>query len=81
LLKQALEILWHEFDETFCIHYAKATGAPSKPIRSMVGLLLLKQLESLSDELVVLQWKSNSYYQAFCGTPLHVKLRTLTGVA
>lgn len=33
----------------------------------MVGLLLLKQLENLSDEAVVLQWKRNPYYQAFCG--------------
>ena len=34
-------------------------GRPSKPIRLMVGLLLLKQLENLSDERVVLQFKRN----------------------
>jgi IS5 family transposase len=33
----------------------------------MVGLLLLKQLEDLSDEHVVLQFKRNPYYQYFCG--------------
>ena len=33
----------------------------------MVGLLLLKQLEDLSDENVVLQFKRNPYYQYFCG--------------
>lgn len=33
----------------------------------MVGLVLLKQLENLSDENVVLQWKRNPYYQYFCG--------------
>jgi IS5 family transposase len=33
----------------------------------MVGLLLLKQLENLSDENVVLQFKRNPYYQYFCG--------------
>jgi len=33
----------------------------------MVGLLLLKQLENLSDERVVEQFKRNPYYQAFCG--------------
>jgi len=31
------------------------------------GLLILKQLENLSDENVVLQWKRNPYYQYFCG--------------
>jgi len=67
LLKLSTVIPWHAFDEAFSNHYAKATGAPSKPIRLMVGLLILKQLEDLSDEAVVLQWKRNPYYQAFCG--------------
>ena len=67
LLKLALEIPWHEFDEAFSIHYTEGIGAPSKPIRLMVGLLILKQLENLSDEAVALQWKRNPYYQAFCG--------------
>jgi len=67
LLKLASKIPWHEFDDAFSLHYTKATGAPSKPIRLMVGLLILKQLENLSDEAVVLQWKRNPYYQAFCG--------------
>jgi len=29
--------------------------------------VFLKQLENLSDEAVVLQWKRNPYYQYFCG--------------
>ena len=33
----------------------------------MVGLLLLKQLENLSDEVVVQRWTQNIYYQYFCG--------------
>ncbi len=33
----------------------------------MVGLLLLKQLESLSDEAVVARWVQNPYHQYFCG--------------
>jgi len=32
-----------------------------------VGLLILKSLESLSDEVVVLAYKRNPYYQVFCG--------------
>jgi IS5 family transposase len=43
-------------------HYSQDNGRPSKPIRLMVGLLLLKQLENLSDERVVLQFKRNPYY-------------------
>jgi len=41
-------------------------GRPAKPIRLIVGLLLLKQIENLSDENPVLQWKRNPYYQYFC---------------
>ena len=67
LLKLSLQIPWHEFDKVFSVHYTDGLGAPSKPIRLMVGLLILKQLENLSDEAVVLQWKRNPYYQAFCG--------------
>jgi len=67
LLKLSTVIPWHSFDEAFNIHYTEGIGAPSKPIRLMVGLLILKQLENLSDEAVVLQWKRNPYYQAFCG--------------
>lgn len=67
LLKLASAIPWEVFEELFSTHYTASTGAPSKPIRLMVGLLILKQLENLSDESVVLQWKRNPYYQAFCG--------------
>jgi IS5 family transposase len=77
LLNLAAKIPWQDFHEDFKRHY-KTNGAPAKPIRLMVGLLLLKQLHSLSDEVVVAQWKQNPYYQAFCGmtefqlkTPCH----------
>ena len=54
------------FEDEFCRLYA-TSGRPAKPIRLMVGLLLLKQLENLSDERVVEAWVRNPYYQAFCG--------------
>lgn len=59
-------IEWHLFEEKFASFYSK-DGRPAKPIRLMVGLLLLKQLENLSDENVVLHCKRNPYYQYFCG--------------
>lgn len=43
------------------------SGRPAKPVRLMVGLLILKQLENLSDERVIEQWVQNFYFQAFCG--------------
>jgi len=67
LLQLAAVIPWRTFDQSFAKHYTQGIGRPSKPIRLMVGLLILKQLESLSDEVIVLQFKRNPYYQAFCG--------------
>ena len=67
LLQLSSVIPWKDFYDAFAKHDSKDIGAPSKPIRLMVGLLLLKHLENLSDEAVVLQWKRNAYYQAFCG--------------
>jgi len=54
LLQLSKVIPWSDFDNAFKKHYTQGIGAPSKPIRLMVGLLILKQLENLSDEAVVL---------------------------
>ena len=66
LIALADTINWGQLDESYEKYYSDE-GRPAKPIRLMVGLLILKQLENLSDENVVLQWKRNPYYQYFCG--------------
>ena len=66
LLLLAKRIPWEMFEKEFSVLYADR-GRPGKPIRLMVGLLLLKHLESLSDERVVEAWVRNPCYQAFCG--------------
>ncbi len=58
---------WNIFEESFKKHYSLTQGKPSKPIRLMVSLLILKQLRNLSDENVVEQWAENSYFQYFSG--------------
>mgnify|MGYP001601448903 CR=1 FL=1 len=63
----ANEIDWKKFEDAFKKHYSESTGAPAKPIRLMVGLLILKHIRNVSDESVVGQWAENSYYQYFCG--------------
>jgi transposase, IS5 family len=61
------EIKWQRFEDAFKKHYSLTMGAPGKPIRLMVGLLILKHVRNLSDESVVDQWAENIYYQYFCG--------------
>ena len=66
LVSLADTINWGFFEDSFAKYYS-IDGRPAKPIRLMVGLLLLKQLKDLSDEDMILQWKQNPYYQYFCG--------------
>jgi len=42
-------------------------GRPSIPIRTIVGLFLLKQMFNLGDETVVEKYLENPYWQHFCG--------------
>ena len=65
LVALAETISWNIFDESFAKYYSDE-GRPAKPIRLMIGLLILKRLENLSGENIVLQWKRNPYYQYFC---------------
>ena len=43
------KINWMVFEESFSRHYSSNMGKPAKPIRLMVGLLILKQVRNLSD--------------------------------
>jgi len=63
----ANQVHWCIFEDALSKHYSRTMGAPAKPIRLMVGLLILKHLRNLSDESVVEQWAENAYYQYFCG--------------
>lgn len=63
----AHEIRWSTFENELSKLYCSNNGRPGKPIRLMVGLLILKHLRNISDESVVEQWSENVYYQYFCG--------------
>ncbi|MGO3807496.1 MAG: transposase, partial [Sphingobacterium sp.] len=58
---------WKLFETAFSPLYCLDNGRPAKPIRLMVGLLILKHIRNVSDESVVEQWSENLYYQYFCG--------------
>lgn len=66
LLQLGREIRWADFETEFGPLYA-ATGRPAKPIRLMVGLLIIKQIYDLSDERVVEMWEDTPVWQQFCG--------------
>ena len=66
LYQLAEKIPWKEIEEGLS-KLDKGVGRPRKEIRRMVGLLILKQLENLSDEQIVRRWSRDPYYQFFCG--------------
>ena len=66
LYKLAKRLPWSELEKAFESYYSKI-GRPALPTRLMAGLLLLKQLENLSDERVCQAWQRDPYMQYFCG--------------
>lgn len=66
LLLLAKRIPWDFLERELAPLYSEE-GRPAKPIRLMCGLLILKQIENLSDEHLIEQWVRNPYFQAFCG--------------
>jgi len=66
LYRLAEAMPWEEFEKELGICYSEE-GRPAKPVRLMVGLLLLKQMHDLGDETAVAHWVQNPYWQFFCG--------------
>lgn len=62
----ARKIDWAYLESEFAPLYG-TVGRPSVPIRTIVGLLLLKQIYNLGDETVVQRYLENPYWQHFCG--------------
>ncbi len=67
LFQLSNKINWERFENAFSPLYCSTNGRPAHPIRLMCGLLILKHLCNVSDEMVVFQWSENAYYQYFCG--------------
>jgi len=57
---------WSYFENEFLPYYSDK-GAPSVPMRLMVGCLLLKHLYNLGDERIPEYWVRDVYFQYFCG--------------
>ncbi len=62
----AKKIDWEGLENEFAPLYG-TVGRPSVPIRTIVGLLLLKQMYNLGDETVMDRYLENPYWQHFCG--------------
>ncbi len=61
LFQLSNKINWESFENAFSPLYCSTNGRPAHPIRLMCGLLILKHLRNVSDEMVVSQWSENAY--------------------
>ena len=58
----AKKIDWKSLEEEFAPLYGKV-GRPSIPFRTIVEIILLKQMYNLGDETVVERYLENPYWQ------------------
>jgi len=66
LCKLAAKVDWIGIEKDFSQFYS-TRGAPSVPIRTVIGILLLKQAYRFSDKNAMAHWLENPYWQHFCG--------------
>ena len=67
LILLADKIDWQTLESQFERLYKEGPGQPPLQIRLVLGLHLIKYLDNLSDDAVVIKFTENPYYQHFCG--------------
>lgn len=68
LIILASQINWTTLESDLGLTFSPdKAGQPPKPVRLIVGLLMLQHMEGLSDEMTVAKWVENPYWQSFCG--------------
>ena len=68
ILTLSKTISWDILEEKInVLHPNKKDGQPPKPVRLIVGMLMLQHVYNLSDEAIVERWVENPYWQYFCG--------------
>jgi transposase, IS5 family len=67
LVRLAQEIDWGFLDRELGGGYEAGPGQPPLAVRLVAGLMILKHMHSLSDEVLCARWLENPYYQFFCG--------------
>lgn len=58
---------WHYYEKEFGQLYSENNSREPKPLRLMVGLIMLQNMFNLSDRNMVKTWVENPYWQFFCG--------------
>ena len=76
LCQLSKRINWKPLEDEFEKLFAEQ-GAPAKPVRLVVGIMMLQHMYGFSDEGVVASWVENPYWQMFCGEQQLQKARPI----
>ncbi len=66
ILSQRID--WEFLNKKLSVYFDEKWGARAKPVRLVVGLLILQSWYDFSDRQVVKMWAENPYWQVFCGS-------------
>jgi hypothetical protein len=66
-VRLAREIDWQFLDGRFAGVCAAGAGQPGLPTRLVAGVLILKHMHDLADEVSCARWLENPYDRFFCG--------------
>jgi IS5 family transposase len=61
------KIDWDQLETSLGVYYCENNGRPGIPIRTIVGIILLRRMFDESDESILDRWVENPYWQYFCG--------------
>jgi transposase, IS5 family len=67
LIQLSKLIDWKSLENEFADFFVENIGQPAKPVRLVVGILMLQHMYGFSDENIVYRWIENAYWQFFCG--------------
>ncbi len=69
LIQLAQQIDWISFDKECSKIFTDNIlgGQPPKPVRLIIGLIMLQHIYDLSDKEIIYLWLENPYWQFFCG--------------
>jgi IS5 family transposase len=67
LIVLAYAINWMRLETSIGKFFVQKNGRPTKPLRLLIALAMLKFYFDFSDERTVEQWSENPFFQAFAG--------------
>lgn len=67
LYQLSKKIEWEFYEKEFASIFVERVGAPAKPVRLIIGILMLQHMYGYSDEGAIDEWVENPYWQFYCG--------------